>query len=141
MPFCPDCRYEYRVEATICPDCNQQLVDHLPVERSAGPLDDDWVPAGRVQTQMKAEMARGALESNEIPIVMITGAAGATGAFGAAGTAGAAGNVGSGSSGVSQLTGDGSGGYTILVHREQVEEAQFVLDSILGGDYMKEDIK
>lgn len=144
MPFCPDCRYEYRVEATICPDCNQQLVDHLPIERSAGPLDGDWVPAGRVQTQMKAEIARGALESNEIPIVMVTGSAGAGGAFSSAGTAsagGAAGNLGSGSSGISQLTGDGSGGYTILVHREQVEEAQLILDAILGGDYMKEDIK
>lgn len=144
MPFCPDCRYEYRIEATICPDCNQQLVDHLPIERSAGPLDGDWVPAGRVQTQMKAEIARGALESNEIPIVMVTGSAGAGGAFSSAGTAsagGAAGNLGSGSSGISQLTGDGSGGYTILVHREQVEEAQLILDAILGGEYMKEDIK
>lgn len=156
MPFCPDCRYEYRVEATICPDCNQQLVDHLPVERSAGPLDGDWVPAGRVQTQMKAEIARGALESNEIPIVMVTGSAGASGSVGAAGAGGAAGvfssagtasaggaagNLGSGSSGISQLTGDGSGGYTILVHREQVEDAQLILDAILGGEYMKEDIK
>ncbi len=133
MPFCPDCRYEYRVEATICPDCNQQLVDHLPIERSAGPLDGDWVSAGRVQTQMKAEIARGALESNEIPIVMVTGSA--------ADTANAAGNLGSGSSGISQLTGDGSGGFTILVHREQVEEAQLVLDAILGGEYMKDEIK
>ena len=110
MPFCPECRYEYRVEAKICPDCNQQLVEHLAVERAAGPPDDEWVPAGRVQTTMKAELARGALESNEIPIVMVTGAAG---------------NIGTGSSGVSQLTGDGSGGFTILVHSEQVAEAQY----------------
>jgi len=126
MPFCPECRYEYRVESTVCPDCNVHLVDHLTVERAAGPPNDDWLPAGRVQTEMKAEMARGALESNGIPIVMVSGSAG---------------NVGSGSSGVSQLTGDGSGGYTILVHKEQVEEAQLVLDSIFAGDYRREDTK
>lgn len=126
MPFCPDCRYEYRSDMAICPDCNQQLVDRLPLERAAGPPDDKWISAGRVATQLQAEMARGALESNEIPIVMVSGSV--------------AGH-GSELSGVAQLTGDGSGGFTILVHKEQVEQAQLVLDSILGEDYLKEDAK
>ncbi len=30
--FCPKCRYEYNPGITICPDCNEPLVDQLPPE-------------------------------------------------------------------------------------------------------------
>src|ERR1051326_8873996 len=30
MPYCPDCRYEYRAGIPECPDCNAGLVDRLP---------------------------------------------------------------------------------------------------------------
>jgi len=32
MGFCPKCRTEYRPEFDKCSDCNQDLVDALPVE-------------------------------------------------------------------------------------------------------------
>ena len=37
MPFCPDCRYEYRSGVSDCPDCETPLVEKLPV-RSGRPL-------------------------------------------------------------------------------------------------------
>src|SRR4051794_28513267 len=30
MPYCPDCRYEYRAGIPECPDCNTRLVEALP---------------------------------------------------------------------------------------------------------------
>jgi predicted amidophosphoribosyltransferase len=41
MPFCPQCRYEYRAGLRQCPDCGAELVDELlPEEQSppSGPL-------------------------------------------------------------------------------------------------------
>jgi hypothetical protein len=30
MPFCPNCKVEYRSEITLCPDCQVNLVESLP---------------------------------------------------------------------------------------------------------------
>jgi hypothetical protein len=30
MPYCPDCRYEYRNDVSDCPDCDTPLVEALP---------------------------------------------------------------------------------------------------------------
>jgi hypothetical protein len=30
MPYCPECRYEYRSSVAECPDCAAPLVDALP---------------------------------------------------------------------------------------------------------------
>jgi hypothetical protein len=30
MPYCPDCRYEYQVGVSECPDCESALVEVLP---------------------------------------------------------------------------------------------------------------
>lgn len=30
MPFCPECKYEYRPDIETCPDCDVKLVDELP---------------------------------------------------------------------------------------------------------------
>jgi hypothetical protein len=32
MPFCPECKYEYRAGITTCPDCDVALIESLPVE-------------------------------------------------------------------------------------------------------------
>lgn len=32
MPFCPECKYEYRAGITTCPDCDVDLVENLPAE-------------------------------------------------------------------------------------------------------------
>lgn len=127
MPFCPQCRFEYRNDITLCSDCNQQLVDRLPVEKAAVAPDDSWLVVGQVRSEMKSEMAQGALDSNDIPTVIVTGSAAKI-------------NSASSSSGIGQVTGDGSGSYTILVHREQFDKAQVVLEAILGEDFLKESV-
>ena len=30
MPFCPQCRYEYRAGVPDCPDCDEPLIEALP---------------------------------------------------------------------------------------------------------------
>lgn len=30
MPYCPECRYEYRTDVFECPDCDAPLVEALP---------------------------------------------------------------------------------------------------------------
>lgn len=127
MPFCPQCRFEYRNDITLCSDCNQQLVDRLPLEKAAVAPDDAWLTVGQVRGEMKSEMAQGALDSNDIPAVIVTGSAAKI-------------NSASSSSGISQVTGDGSGSYTILVHREQFEKALLVLEAILGEDFLRESV-
>ncbi len=32
MPFCPECKYEYRAGITTCPDCDVDLIENLPIE-------------------------------------------------------------------------------------------------------------
>jgi len=36
MPFCPECKYEYRAGITSCPDCDVVLVENLPDEPETG---------------------------------------------------------------------------------------------------------
>lgn len=61
MPYCPVCEDEFRPGFTVCPDCNAELVDELPVDepteepepqtsgfdgartRAAGHPDDDFI--------------------------------------------------------------------------------------------------
>lgn len=35
MALCPQCRGEYREGISVCPECNEQLVDSLPPEEDA----------------------------------------------------------------------------------------------------------
>jgi hypothetical protein len=43
MPFCPNCKYEYRPGFTKCPDCDVELVDKLPKEAEASEALFEWV--------------------------------------------------------------------------------------------------
>ncbi len=122
MPYCPQCRYEYEVGVLVCPDCNRPLVDQLPPEVTAAESpDDSWVVVGKVASQVKAEMAREALDSSQVPSVVLSSTFGAYGRgldfqFGV-GNSDASGNV-------------------IMVPREYREEALVVLEAILGEDFL-----
>ena len=37
--FCPKCKYEYIDEVTVCPDCQEALIDQLPPEPEPGFVD------------------------------------------------------------------------------------------------------
>lgn len=57
MPFCPNCRYEYRRGIETCSDCGAQLVDELPDEPySPPPPSGNDVPIARAESLAIAEM-------------------------------------------------------------------------------------
>ena len=57
MPFCPNCRYEYRRGIETCSDCGAQLVDKLPDEPYvAPPPTGNDVPIARAESLAIAEM-------------------------------------------------------------------------------------
>jgi hypothetical protein len=41
MPFCPNCRYEYKPEIWKCPDCGVRLVDELKEEEPATGVEEE----------------------------------------------------------------------------------------------------
>ncbi|UCG60937.1 MAG: hypothetical protein JSV52_11485 [Candidatus Zixiibacteriota bacterium] len=72
MPYCPTCGYEYPVNMAVCPDCGEELVDKIPDSFApAVSPDDSWVLVGGVTSEIKAKVARGSLDSNNIPSVFL----------------------------------------------------------------------
>lgn len=72
MSYCPRCEYEYPVDLAVCPDCGESLVSKIP--ESFAPAvspDDSWVLVGGVTSEIKARVARGSLDSNNIPSVFL----------------------------------------------------------------------
>lgn len=120
MPFCPRCKYEYAEGTLLCPDCNEKLVDALPSSTtSAVQPDDSWVVVGRVQSEVRSEMAKGALDSNNIPSVVLSNLFSA---------------YGKGMDLMWNLGTSDKEGSAILVPREFREEALVVLEAVLGDD-------
>ena len=123
MAYCPKCRYEYEARVLLCPDCNEALVDQLPPEKTAAVVpDDSWIVVGGVASETKSEIARGSLDSSNIPSVILSSTFGAYGKgmdlhFGLANAPGA-GNI-------------------IMVPREYREEAALILEAVLGEDLIQ----
>ena len=123
MSYCPKCRYEYEVGMLVCPDCNETLVDKLPPDRTAAVVpDDSWIVVGGVASEIKSEMARGSLDSNNIPSMILSSTFGAFGR-------GLDFNLG--------LAGTRRAGNIIMVPREYGEQAALVLEAILGEDLIQ----
>ncbi|MCK4632859.1 MAG: hypothetical protein KAT79_06275 [candidate division Zixibacteria bacterium] len=126
MPFCPRCRYEYEAGALVCPDCSEALLSHLPLRKTvAMQPDDSWVVIGRVPSGVSAEMAKGSLDSNNIPSVLLspslTHFAGGL-------------NVNT------SLERTSAERNVIMVPREYREEAEIVLEAVLGDELIQPDI-
>jgi hypothetical protein len=65
MPYCPNCRFEYKEGLSKCPDCGADLVDQLPEEE---PLENpNFVPLRNLPSRMYAQMLQEALKSEGIP--------------------------------------------------------------------------
>lgn len=65
MPFCPDCRYEFRKEIETCPDCGVKLVDQLKINNTHEEIR--WVPLHELPGTTYAEMVKEVLERENIP--------------------------------------------------------------------------
>jgi hypothetical protein len=75
MPFCPQCRFEYKPGVWECPDCGVRLVDKLPEESPKNPQKEPasevgFVPLRNLPSRLYAEMLQGALENNGIACML-----------------------------------------------------------------------
>ena len=124
MSFCPKCRYEYKPGLTICPDCDEPLVDVLPEPESDEPKNEDtgdWVPMAVLNSPQYANMLEEALRAKYIPII-VKSAAGHFGQIGAIGT---------------DSVFSASRGYLILIKKEFLAEADYEAKNILGDIWEK----
>jgi len=124
MSFCPKCRYEYENDILECPDCRIELIDQPPssVVSAAVSPDESWIPAGLVNSQIKSDLAKGALDSNNIPSVIISSVFNA---------------YGKGLDFSSSISLSSSEGNIVLVPKEFKEEALFILEAVLGDDLIQ----
>ncbi|HWR82748.1 MAG TPA: hypothetical protein VN285_05560 [Candidatus Deferrimicrobium sp.] len=118
--LCPNCHYEYIGGILACPDCNVALVEQLPVRQGGAAVpDDSWIAVGRVAGTAGAELARGALDSNNIPSVVLSATFGLHERSLPPG---------------SRFGRFPRGSSFIMVPREYRDEAALILEGVLGED-------
>ena len=71
MPYCPDCRYEYREGVEKCPDCDQKLVDALRDEPEPESKDPNLVCVASYPFEIGAQQAKLRLQSHGIQSVLV----------------------------------------------------------------------
>lgn len=120
MPVCPKCHYEYMLGKVVCADCQVPLVDNLTVagDKELTP-DDDWTVVGAVEGDLRSALARGSLDSNNIPSVMLSSRSDLTASH--------LGSIGGGSS-------FGPDRHLFLVPKEFKDEALTILQGVLGDE-------
>jgi hypothetical protein len=75
MPWCPNCRYEYREGFTTCSDCGAALVEQLPEagteprEEAGAANDESLVAVYEAEDELQSETIKGVLEQAGIPVV------------------------------------------------------------------------
>lgn len=123
MPFCPRCRYEYKPDIEVCPDCGEVLVASLPddsvPDSDSKPVKsfyEDWTQLARLTSQQYAELVMEGLRAKGIPAVILSG----TGHFGQLGMM----NV--------SLYLPIGGGYSLMVPKEFAADADEEAALILG---------
>jgi len=124
MPYCPSCKYEYKIGIAVCPDCGKKLVDRLPDEDQPNGNETpykDWIPIARLTSQQLAEMVLEGLRAKDIPAVIDSRAGhfGQTGQFG-----------------VSSYRPVG-GAYTLMVPKDFIVDADSEAQLILGEEWEK----
>lgn len=72
MPFCPQCKYEYKDDVKECPDCHVPLVAELPKQSEQKLSKEEYVGLHPLPSQLYAEMVQEALEKAGIPSVLKT---------------------------------------------------------------------
>ncbi len=123
MPFCPVCRYEYEPKVSLCPDCEETVVATLPTDEAILTASQgEWRPLCLLKTGMYGDMARSALESKDIPSVVM---------------AQPSGSVGKGLGIMGGLTSSGGGGEILMVPEQFVSDARLLLTGILGEDFIE----
>ena len=106
MPFCPECKYEYRDGFTKCSDCGADLVDKLPEHEE---VSVKLVPLKTQPGRIYSEMVKEVLEKKGIFCIIESGPLFSLGSTGS--------------------EGDES---VILVPEDRYEEAEKILEEMSG---------
>jgi hypothetical protein len=67
MPYCPNCKYEYKDNVEECPDCGAKLVDKLEEETFES---IKYIPFRNLPSRLYAEMLQEALKNEGIPSII-----------------------------------------------------------------------
>jgi len=70
MPFCPKCKYEYRPDVTVCPDCDLKLIAKLHAPEKQEHIDVELVTVADFTFDIQAEEAKALLESHGISAIV-----------------------------------------------------------------------
>jgi hypothetical protein len=120
MPYCPKCQYVFQAGIGICPDCDVPLVEHtLPPRGSAVLPDNSWVVVGDIVDREETKLAKGSLDSSNIPSMVLPSRIGWLGHTKVADRAKDA---------------ESEEGNLIMVPREYQDEAAAILEAVLGED-------
>ena len=126
MSYCPKCKYVFQDGMGICPDCDVPLVEHkLPSRGSAVVPDDSWVVVGGIIDFEETKVAKGSLDSSNIPSMVLPSR---IGWFGHTPT------------NPRPDPEDIDDGNLIMVPREYHEEAAAILEAVLGDDMFGSEI-
>lgn len=106
----------------VCSDCNEALVDRLqePAATAAVVPDDSWVGVCTVSGTITRGLAKGALDSNNIPSIVMSPKFYTSHGIGAL---------------FGGLSPSGARGDILMVPREFSDEAQLILEAVLGDDF------
>ena len=125
MPYCPKCKYVFQSGIGICPDCEVPLVEYSHTGRTAAMVpDDSWVVVGGVIDPEETQVAKGSLDSSNIPSMVLPSRIGWFRSEGAPSR---------------PTANDEDDGNLIMVPREFHGEAAAILDAVLGEDYFDEE--
>jgi len=120
LAYCIVCDFDYKSKIDKCPECGEKLVHRLSSTCAAAVTpDDSWVIVGGVANELKSDVVKGSLDSNNIPSVIF-------------------------SAGVKNILVQLGINYEkdtfeesdsiIMVPIEYIEEARFILRSVLGEE-------
>ncbi len=73
MAFCPRCKFEYDASIMICPECYEVLKDQLSQHSGSAAVvpDDSWIVVGGTISPGESRMAKGSLDSSNIPAMVL----------------------------------------------------------------------
>ncbi len=118
--FCPRCEFEFMTGVTICPDCQLALVESRPSSvRAAVTPDDSWIEVCGVKENDRAQAAKLALDSGNIPSMLVSSRF-----------------LTSQSTPDSDLKDAANELTIIMVPREFRDEAEAIVESTLGDDFI-----
>jgi hypothetical protein len=68
MPFCPQCRFEYRAGVKTCPECKVDLVEQLPGRPA--PSEQPYSEVYMVSERMEADLIASLFDDNGIDFLI-----------------------------------------------------------------------